>query len=204
MSNYDELRTKVSELCRQTHEEIQRPYGIPKEHGGDSPENVAKMEKCVRDVMKQGKDKESAIRICKNSVFPMKAEAAAREDGVKKGNSDEVLRADMKKANLVKNPQTGKMGFWVTHKGQHIFIDVGSKKDLEGKDVGEIKKLKERKKAEKAVAVVKEEQRKKKAERKKRIAKEQAKAEKAATEYLKGRKRKKSVLFPFGKTTKKK
>jgi hypothetical protein len=45
------------------------PYGISKSHGGDSPANDAKMERCVRDVMKGGKSKESAIRICKSSLF---------------------------------------------------------------------------------------------------------------------------------------
>jgi hypothetical protein len=44
------------------------PYGFPKSKGGDSPENDAKMERCVRDVMAKGKDKESAIRICKVAI----------------------------------------------------------------------------------------------------------------------------------------
>lgn len=41
------------------------PYGIPRNKGGDSPSNVAKMERCVREVMKHGFSKEQAIRICK-------------------------------------------------------------------------------------------------------------------------------------------
>jgi hypothetical protein len=49
------------------------PYGISKEHGGDSLENIAKMESCVRSVMsKQGVDKSRAIPICKASLFPNK------------------------------------------------------------------------------------------------------------------------------------
>lgn len=43
------------------------PYGIPKEH--DTPENNDKMERCVERVMEKGKPKESAIRICKVSLF---------------------------------------------------------------------------------------------------------------------------------------
>ena len=44
-------------------------YGIPKDAGGDSPENVDKMHRCVEKVQKGGKDKEAAIRICKSSMF---------------------------------------------------------------------------------------------------------------------------------------
>lgn len=44
------------------------PYRIDKEQGGDSPENVKWMENCVRKVMDQGKDKGSAIAICKTSL----------------------------------------------------------------------------------------------------------------------------------------
>lgn len=46
------------------------PYGIAKEHGGDSPENDAKMERCVKSIMtKQGVAKPQAIAICKDSLF---------------------------------------------------------------------------------------------------------------------------------------
>jgi hypothetical protein len=41
------------------------PYGISKEHGGDNPQNTRWMENCVKKVMKTGKDKASAISICK-------------------------------------------------------------------------------------------------------------------------------------------
>lgn len=42
------------------------PYGIPKEKGGDSPRNDAKMEKCVRSLMsREGVKKSTAIRRCK-------------------------------------------------------------------------------------------------------------------------------------------
>lgn len=45
------------------------PYGIPKDKGGDSLKNVARMEECVTSVMeKEGVDKETAIRICKKSL----------------------------------------------------------------------------------------------------------------------------------------
>ena len=50
------------------------PYGIDKEHGGDTPENDAKMERCVEQVMAGGKvkDKSVAIAICKHSIFGFK------------------------------------------------------------------------------------------------------------------------------------
>ena len=49
------------------------PYGIPKEKGGDSPENDRKMEDCVHSIMKkQGISKQRAIRICKDSLFGKK------------------------------------------------------------------------------------------------------------------------------------
>ena len=49
------------------------PYGIAKDKGGDSPENDAKMERCVRSVMsRKDVSKESAIKICKSSIFSSK------------------------------------------------------------------------------------------------------------------------------------
>ena len=45
------------------------PYGMPKSMGGDNAENDAKMERCVTSVMKTGKSKESAIRICKVALM---------------------------------------------------------------------------------------------------------------------------------------
>lgn len=45
------------------------PYGIPKDAGGDSKNNMMKMKDCVDGVMSKGKDKTSAIRICKASMF---------------------------------------------------------------------------------------------------------------------------------------
>lgn len=44
------------------------PYGIEKELGGDSKENDEWMENCVNKVIKQGKDKGTAIAICKTSL----------------------------------------------------------------------------------------------------------------------------------------
>ena len=54
------------------------PYGVAKEHGGDSAENDAKMERCIRHVMQtRGKmdhvtAKVHAIRICKSGIFGKK------------------------------------------------------------------------------------------------------------------------------------
>lgn len=49
------------------------PYGIDKKKGGDSPENVRKMESCVSSIMrKQGVAKAQAIAICKDSLFGRK------------------------------------------------------------------------------------------------------------------------------------
>jgi hypothetical protein len=42
------------------------PYGLPKEQ--DTPENNAKMERCVARVQAKGQSKESAIRICKSRM----------------------------------------------------------------------------------------------------------------------------------------
>ena len=41
------------------------PYGVDKELGGDSQENDAFMEKCVKDARKGGKGTVEAIKICK-------------------------------------------------------------------------------------------------------------------------------------------
>lgn len=45
------------------------PYGISKAAGGDTKANTAKMDKCVLGVMKTGKSKQSAIRICKAQMY---------------------------------------------------------------------------------------------------------------------------------------
>lgn len=44
------------------------PYGVAKDVGGDSPKNDSLMERCVQRLMSDGKDKETAIRICKASI----------------------------------------------------------------------------------------------------------------------------------------
>ena len=49
--------------------QLEGRYGIPKDAGGDSPSNTSRMERCVEKVMASGKSKESAIRICKTSMF---------------------------------------------------------------------------------------------------------------------------------------
>ena len=41
------------------------PYGVDRSLGGDNDKNTMFMEKCVTSVMKGGKDKSSAIAICK-------------------------------------------------------------------------------------------------------------------------------------------
>lgn len=43
------------------------PYGMPKDI--DSDETNSKMERCVAQVMKSGKNKTSAIKICKASMI---------------------------------------------------------------------------------------------------------------------------------------
>lgn len=48
------------------------PYGLPEEVGGDSKENEQWMERCVERVMKQGKDKSSAVAICKSTLVKSK------------------------------------------------------------------------------------------------------------------------------------
>lgn len=44
------------------------PYGLSKKIGGDTAANDARMERCIQDVMRQGKSKLSAILICKASI----------------------------------------------------------------------------------------------------------------------------------------
>lgn len=55
------------------------PYGIPKELGGDSPENIEWMENCVLKVMKTGKNKSSAIAICKATLEKVKGDTSKAE-----------------------------------------------------------------------------------------------------------------------------
>lgn len=44
------------------------PYGISREDGGDSPSNDKWMEACVVKVMRTGKDKSTAVAICKTTL----------------------------------------------------------------------------------------------------------------------------------------
>jgi len=46
------------------------PYGVDKNQGGDSPDNVSWMERCVESVMKKNSklSKGSAIAICKTQL----------------------------------------------------------------------------------------------------------------------------------------
>jgi len=53
------------------------PYAIPKELGGDSEENVKWMENCVASVMDTGKDKVTAIKICKAKFSEKKKKDAS-------------------------------------------------------------------------------------------------------------------------------
>jgi hypothetical protein len=41
---------------------------MAKRAGGDSPQNDAKMERCVANLKSQGKDETTAIRICKAAI----------------------------------------------------------------------------------------------------------------------------------------
>lgn len=52
------------------------PYNMK---GGDTPENTKFMEGCVKKVMAQGKDKSSAIAICK-STYEKKQNNSSLED----------------------------------------------------------------------------------------------------------------------------
>ena len=55
------------------------PYGIDKNIGGDSKENEQWMETCVKKVMKQGRDKSSAIAICKGTLRKMRGDEKKSE-----------------------------------------------------------------------------------------------------------------------------
>jgi len=61
------------------------PYGMPKDMGGDSPENDSWMERCVKKVQgrkaKDGKviDKSRAIAICKSTFMKMKGNKSNAE-----------------------------------------------------------------------------------------------------------------------------
>ena len=60
-------------------ENLESRYGIPKDAGGDSSTNISKMENCTSKMMKSGKSKESAIRICKTSIFGSTSGATQEE-----------------------------------------------------------------------------------------------------------------------------
>lgn len=56
------------------------PYGIPKEHGGESEKNIKWIESCVNSIMeKQGKSKEAAIAICKAQFIKMRQEESSQK-----------------------------------------------------------------------------------------------------------------------------
>ena len=50
------------------------PYGLPKNIGGDSKENVRWMEDCIKSIKNKNPDysKERAIRICKKALIKQK------------------------------------------------------------------------------------------------------------------------------------
>lgn len=60
------------------------PYRIPREYGGDSEENVKWMEHCVSSVMNTGKDKTTAIKICKAKFIEKKNKKASKLNTYKK------------------------------------------------------------------------------------------------------------------------
>jgi hypothetical protein len=55
------------------------PYNVDKEQGGDNKENDKWMENCVAKVMKSGKDKGSAVAICKTTLKKSKDNKAKAE-----------------------------------------------------------------------------------------------------------------------------
>ena len=59
--------------------EAKMPYGVDKNMGGDSKENDKWMENCVQKVMKSGKDKSSAVAICKTTLSKTKGDKAKAE-----------------------------------------------------------------------------------------------------------------------------
>lgn len=52
------------------------PYGVDKSMGGDNKKNDTFMEGCVKKVMAGGKDKGSAVAICKAQMGKMHGKAA--------------------------------------------------------------------------------------------------------------------------------
>jgi len=68
------------------------PYGVDKDVGGDSKDNDKWMEDCVRKIMKSGKDKSSAIAICKTALDKMHGDA----------NKAEFLLSSLKDYNDIK------------------------------------------------------------------------------------------------------
>jgi hypothetical protein len=66
------------------------PYGVDKEQGGDSKENDKWMERCVQRVMAGGKDKGSAVAICKTTLKKMHSDQKKAEFAITEllGNKD--------------------------------------------------------------------------------------------------------------------
>lgn len=81
-------------------------YGIPKEHGGDSHENIEKMHSCVEKVMEEGHSKESAIKICKAQLFGTEKKSCFRCNcDIEDGSVCEKCGSELiKKANPYGNP----------------------------------------------------------------------------------------------------
>jgi len=61
------------------------PYGIPKSKGGDTPENIKKMESCISNI-KGDFSKEQKIAICKKKLFGNEKENAERKLIVRRNN----------------------------------------------------------------------------------------------------------------------
>ena len=55
------------------------PYNTDKDLGGDSKENTAWMERCVNNIVKGGKDKSSAVAICKAQLRKKKQKDSSLE-----------------------------------------------------------------------------------------------------------------------------
>jgi hypothetical protein len=64
VSEYHDRRV-LGRVPRSKPKSTLMPYGVAKTQGGDTRKNDAWMERCILAVQAKGKDKVTAIRICK-------------------------------------------------------------------------------------------------------------------------------------------
>lgn len=84
------------------------PYGVDKKIGGDNPSNTGFMEKCVAKVMEGGKDKSSAIAICKAQLKKNKEKNKSESEFT--GVDPDILNKEyMKKQNFIGHLRQGKL-----------------------------------------------------------------------------------------------